>query len=221
MRPIIILGTGELAQLACLYFSHDGDREVLGFTVDRPYLTDSRCADFPVVALDVVASEFPPQDCDMFVAIGYQRLNAARAEKCAQAKAMGYRLASYVSGRSATWPDLQLGENSMVMEGCTVQPFVKIGDGVIVWSGSQISHHATIGDYSFIAAHAVIAGKVNIGRNCFIGVNATIRDKVIVADRTIVGAGALILEDTCENGSYLGAASAHSGIPSSRMSALL
>lgn len=221
MRPIVIFGTGELAQLACVYFSQDSDRKVAAFTVDRKFATGGYCMDLPIVPFDEVTTHFPPDQYDMFVAVGYARLNAARAEKCAAAKLMGYHLTSYVSSRSSVWPDLLVGENCLVMEGNVIQPFVKLGNNVIVWCGSLFSHHVVIGDNVFVAAHAVISGHVSIGQNCFIGVNATIRDKVQIADRTIVGAGALILEHTQENCSYLGTASTNSGIPSHRLSALL
>ena len=221
MRPIIIFGIGELAQLACVYFTNDSDRKVAGFTVDREYAKGGYCMNLPIIPFDEVATRFPPAEYDMFVAIGYARLNAARADKCKAAKELGYQLASYVSSRSSVWPDLKVGENCLVMEGTLLQPFVTLGSNAIVWCGSLISHHVEIGDDCFIAAHAVISGHVKIGRNCFIGVNATIRDKVRIADRTIVGAGALILGDTVENSSYLGEPSPKSGVPSHRLSALL
>lgn len=221
MRPIVIFGTGELAQLACTYFSHDSNRTVVAFTVDRKFATGGHCMDLPIVPFDEVTTHFPPDQYDMFVAVGYARLNSARAEKCEAAKLMGYELASYVSSRTSVWPDLQVGENCLVMEGNVIQPFVRIGNNVIVWGGCIVSHHVVIHDNVFVAAHAVISGHVVIGQNCFVGVNATIRDKVRLADRTIVGAGALILENTQENCSYLGTASTNSGIPSHRLSALL
>ena len=220
-RPIVIFGTGELAQLACTYFTHDSDRSVAAFTVDREYIATGQCMSLPVVPFDEVVKRFPPAEYDMFVAIGYAKLNAARAEKCRQAKNLGYQLASFISSRSSVWPDLKVGENCLVMEGNLLQPFVTLGNNIIVWCGSLISHHVEIGDDCFIAAHVVISGQVKIGRNCFIGVNATVRDKITIADRTIIGAGALILANTVENGSYLNEASPKSNIPSHRLSALL
>lgn len=175
----------------------------------------------PLVPFDEVQSQFPPSHYDMFVAVGYSKLNAVRAAKCKEARELGYRLASYVSTRSSVWPDLVVGENCLIMEGNVIQPFVRIGNNVVVWCGSLISHHVEIGDDCFIAAHAVISGLVKIGRNCFIGVNATVRDKVRLADRTIIGAGALILSDTEENCAYIGGASQKSGVPSHRLCALL
>src|SRR5947207_4182273 len=111
MRPVVILGVGELGQLAHYYFANDSPRAVGGFTVDEAYLQSCEFRGLPVVPFERVQQTFPPEEFDLFVAIGYADLNAARARKCAEAKARGYRLASYVSTRASVWPDLTLGEN--------------------------------------------------------------------------------------------------------------
>ena len=221
MRPVIIFGVGELAELAFNYFTHDSPRRVAAFTVDAAYCRDESFQGLPLLPFDQIAGRFSPQDHDLFVAVGYARLNAVRAQKCAESKQLGYRLATYVSSKCVSWPDLQIGENCLVMEGNVLQPLVKIGNNVIVWCNSLLSHHVEVGDDCFISAHAVISGHVKIGKNCFIGVNSTIRDKIRLADRTIVGAGATILADTEENSSYITRGTEKSGIPSHRLSALL
>ncbi len=38
MKPIVIFGAGDIAQLAHFYFTRDGGREVAAFTVDPAYL---------------------------------------------------------------------------------------------------------------------------------------------------------------------------------------
>ena len=212
-RPLVIFGTGELALLAHYYFSNDSRRTVAAFTVDKALLQQESLMELPVVAFEALEIGYPPDQYDLFIAIGYTRLNEARAEKFQDARARGYALATYISSRCTHYPDLIIGDNCFVMEGNILQPFVKIGDDVIIWSGSVISHHANIGDHCFIAAQSVISGKVDIGPYCFVGVNATLRENIVLARNTIVGAGALILESTEENQSYLGDASAKSGIP--------
>jgi hypothetical protein len=50
MMQIVVFGTGEIAELADFYFTHDSEFEVAGFTVDEAYLTEARFRDRPVVA---------------------------------------------------------------------------------------------------------------------------------------------------------------------------
>ena len=220
-KPLVIFGVGELAQLACYYFNHDSSRRVAAFTVDGTHLREDQLMGRPVLPFDEVNAHYAPEEYDMFVAIGYARLNQARAEKCREAKSRGYRLATYVSSRSVTWPDLTIGENCLIMEGNIIQPFVHIGNNVIIWCGSLISHHVEIDDNCFIAAHAVVSGHVKIGAYSFIGVNATLRDKITLAERTLVGAGALVIASTGENTAHLATASTKADIPSHRLQSLL
>jgi NDP-sugar pyrophosphorylase family protein len=48
-----------------------------------------------------------------------------------------------------------LGENCLVLEDNTIQPFASIGRNVTLWSGNHIGHHAQIRDHCFIASHVV------------------------------------------------------------------
>lgn len=195
-KKLVIFGAGDIAQLAWFYFTHDSEREVAAFTVDRSYLQGDEFQGLPLVAADEVVKRFPPDQYDMFVALSYAKRNSIRAQKCADAEAMGYVLASYVSSRLTLFPGTSVGKNCFLLEDNTIQPFVTIGDNVTLWSGNHIGHHSTIEDNCFITSHVVISGGVTVGRNCFIGVNTTVRDHVTIGERTLIGAGSLILHST-------------------------
>ena len=222
MRPIIIVGTGELAQLAYYYFSHDSSHSVSGFAVDAQFMdSQAKFMGLSVVSFEEIEALFPPQRFDLFVAIGYSNLNAARAEKCAAAKARGYRLASYISSRASVWADLQVGENCMIMEGIVIQPFVKIGEGVIMFCSSLVSHHVDIGNYCFVSSEATLCGGVSIGANCFVGANSTIREHLKVGQSCIIGAGTLIARNVPDGSGYIEPGTKDSGMPSRRLRSLL
>lgn len=220
-RPLIIFGTGELAQLAHFYFTHDSTRRVAGFTVDAQYIDTPEYLGLPLVASESLEANFPAESFDLFIAIGYKGLNRFRASRCAAFKERSYSLASYVSSRASVWPDLVIGDNCLIMEGNVIQPFAKIGDGVIMFCNSIISHHAEVGDYCFIGSEATISGGVKIGANSFVGVNSTIREHLTIGCDCIIGAGALIMKDTADDSSYLEQGTPDAGIPSSRMRSLL
>jgi sugar O-acyltransferase (sialic acid O-acetyltransferase NeuD family) len=216
-KPIIIFGTGDLAQVAHFYLTHDSDYTVEAFTVDRDYLSVSTFCDLPVVPFEELENLYPPQDFEIFIAVSYAKVNVVRASKYESAKAKGYRLISYVSSKATTWSDLSIGENCFILEDNTIQPFVKIGNNVTLWSGNHIGHHSTIGDNCFITSHVVVSGGVNIGKNCFIGVNATLRDHINIADKCVIGAGVLLLADVDTEGVYMGTATERSKVPSRRL----
>jgi len=216
-RRLVIFGAGDIAELAHFYFKADAEFDVVGFAVDAAYLTDVAFCGLPVVPFEEVARQFGPDQHDMFVALSYAKLNAVRKEKYLAAKALGYRLASYVSPRATVLNEGRIGENCFILEDNTLQPFVRIGNNVTLWSGNHIGHHTIIQDHCFIASHVVVSGGVEIGEQCFIGVNATLRDHVKVGARCVIGAGALLLSDAAADGVYAAEATERGKIPSSRL----
>lgn len=216
-KPLVIFGSGEIAEIAHYYFSTDSNYEVVAFTVDANYIKESDFCGLPVIAFEDVAKKYPPDSCDFFVALSYSKLNAIRKEKFLTAKEHGYRLANFISSRATILNDGRIGENCFIFEDNTIQPFVTIGNNVTLWSGNHIGHHSVIHDHAFIASHVVISGGVEIGEQCFVGVNATLRDHIKIGDRCVVGAGALLLADAEPEGVYIGTATERSKVPSTRL----
>lgn len=203
-RSLVVIGAGEFAQIACEYFEHDSDYDVVAFSVEREYLTQPVLADRPVVAFETLEAHYPPADVDVFVAIPASQLNRLRKRLYLDAKNKGYRLASYVSTRAFVWRNVELGENTFIFEGNVIQPFVRIGNNCILWSGNHVGHRTVVHDHVFIASHAVISGYCEIGEGSFIGVNATFNDHVKVALDNVIGAGALVTRNTEPGRIYVG-----------------
>jgi sugar O-acyltransferase (sialic acid O-acetyltransferase NeuD family) len=201
MKKIIVFGAGEIAQLAHYYFSKQGTYEVCAFSVDDEYLKETTFCGLPVVPRSQLKSAYPPERFGAFAALSYAHMNALRAEKYAELKAMGYQIVSYISPQCTRLTD-EIGENCFILEDNTLQPFSKIGNNVTLWSGNHIGHHAQIGDNCFITSHVVISGGVKVGNNAFIGVNATLRDHIVIGEATMIGAGAIIIKDTAPKQVY-------------------
>ncbi|MFA5974934.1 MAG: acetyltransferase [Elusimicrobiota bacterium] len=204
MKKIVIFGTGDVAELAHFYMTHDSERRIAAFCADGDQIQSKAFCGLPVVPFENVQKEFPADRFDLFIALSYNKLNETRARKYTEAKAKGYTLASYVSTRSVTWPDLTIGDNCFIMENQTIQPFVKIGNNVTLWSGNHVGHGAVIDDHVFVTSHVVISGHVKVGAFSFLGVNCTLKDGITLAPKTVVGAGATVLSNTQENGVYTG-----------------
>lgn len=216
-NKLVIFGTGDIAQLAHYYFTTDSNYEVVAFSVDSAYISNSTFCGLPVIAFEDVVKHFPPESHEFFIALSYTKLNAVRKEKYFAAKAIGYEIASYISTRATVLNDHKVGENCFILEDNTIQPFAIIGNNVTLWSGNHIGHHAHIKDHTFIASHVIISGGVQIGEQCFVGVNSTLRDHINVGDKCVIGAGALLLVDAEAEGVYIGAATERSRVPSTRL----
>ena len=194
-KRVVIFGVGELAELAHFYFTNDSNFEVCGFTIDKNLIIDDDFKGLPIVDYENVCNIFPPTEYHMFIAIGYSNLNKNRREIYEDAKKKGYNLASYVSSKSTSWPGLEVGENTFIMEDNSIMPFCKIGNNVLVWVNSMLAHHMIIKDHVTIASHCSIGGKVVIEEMAFIGQNSSIRDNVKIGKGAVIGTAANVVKD--------------------------
>ena len=192
MKPLILFGTGKIAEVLLYFFQHHSDRKVVACTVDAPYVPGAEWQGLPVVPFDAIAAQYPPEQYDMFVAVGYQDMNALREKKCAEARALGYTLASYIDPGAGAPRDLAHGDNCFVMNQALIHPRVQLGNNVFVWSGAMVGHHSVIGDNCWLTSCTNISGVVTVGANCFFAVNSTVGHGVTLGEECFVGANALV-----------------------------
>lgn len=205
-KPLAIFGTAEIATLARFYFEHDSPYRVVAFTADDEYVKESELEGLPVMPFSDLQRDLPPEECDLHVGLSYQGLNQLRQRKYEQARAAGYRLATYVSSKSSYWPtDLVVGDNCLILEDQTIQPGVRIGNNVMLWSGNHIGHGTEIRDHVYIASQVCISGHCVIGERTFMGVNATTRDFVTIGPDTFVAMDASVVRDIAAGSVVLGA----------------
>ncbi len=201
-KKLVIVGSGETGLIAYEYFQFDSDYEVVAFSVNKQYITDTIICDLPVVPLETLEEKYSPKEYDVYVAISSGKLNRNRTKVYQESKAKGYKCASYISSKAFVWRNVEVGENCFIFENNTLQPFVKVGDNVTLWSGNHIGHNSIIKDNCFISSHCVISGFCEVGENSFLGVNCTIEDNTKIAKDNFIGADALIQKDTSEKDFY-------------------
>lgn len=203
-KPLVIFGSAEIATLARYYFENDSDYRIVAFTVDDAYVDRPEIDGLPLLPFSQVAERFPPGEAEIHVALSYKLLNRRREEKFHQAKQAGYRLASYISSRSVTWPDLKHGENCFILENQTLQPTVELGDNVMLWSGNHIGHGTHIASHAYVASHVCISGHCRIGERSFLGVNSAVRDFCTIGADCFIAMQAAVMNDVPDGGMVLG-----------------
>jgi len=219
MKKLIIFGIGEQAEMAYYYFKNDSNYEVVGFTVDKEFKDKDSLFELPIIDFDSINNSHSNKEYELFIAIGYNKVNKIRTDKYLEAKEKGYKIASYISTKSSIFTN-DIGENCFILEDNTIQPFVTIGNNVTLWSGNHIGHHSIIKNNCFITSQVVISGGCIIDEFTFIGVNATLRDHIKIGKSNVIGAGALILGDTEDNKVYTEKATEVSRVPSNRLRGL-
>jgi sugar O-acyltransferase (sialic acid O-acetyltransferase NeuD family) len=192
---LVLIGDSAFAEVAHEYFTYDSEYEVVAFSVEKEYVRRDVFLSLPVVPFEELEQRYAPADHHFFAAVVYTQHNRLRARLYQEAKAKGFRPASYISRRAFVWRDVRLGEHCFIFENNVIQPRVRIGDNVVLWSGNHIGHHSAIGDHCFFSSHVVISGYVAIGESCFFGVNATVGNNVAIGEKSLIGAGALVLAD--------------------------
>jgi sugar O-acyltransferase (sialic acid O-acetyltransferase NeuD family) len=217
MKNLIIFGIGEQAEIAYYYFKKETEFRISTFVVDQEYIKKETFIDhIPVCSTETVLEKYPPENCIIFIAIGYSNLNKLRKEKYNLFKEKGYAFASFISNKAINYAK-SIGENCFILENNVLQPFVEIGNNVTLWSGNHIGHHSIIEENCFITSQVVISGGCKIGKETFIGVNSTIRDHLVIGKSNVIGAGSLILKNTNDNEVYVEKSTELSRVPSNRL----
>lgn len=196
MTRLVLAGNAVTAEILLSYLKDDSRYEVAGLVVDDEYVARATVTSLPTTPLSQAKDRFPPENCRILMAVGYDDLNRVRESLYRRLKEMGYRMETYVHPHALVHTAVPLGEGSIVLPGAVVEPQAAIGANTMVWCNVTVAHHSKVGDNCWVAAGTVIAGQASVGRNSFVGVNATIVNKVSVGDHNIIGAGALVSRDT-------------------------
>lgn len=204
-KKLIIFGAGTLAHLAYEYFTYDSEYEVVCFTVEKKYIKEKQTfCGLPVIAFENIEETFSSGEYEMYIALGWYKLNRNRLHFYNLAKEKGFHLASYISSKAFVWHDVEIGDNCMIMEECILHPFSKIGNNVTLWSSCCIQHYSYVKDNCSLVARCVVAGNTTIGENSFLGVNVSVGDSLNVAADNFIAMGSVIRKSTVENAVYEG-----------------
>jgi sugar O-acyltransferase (sialic acid O-acetyltransferase NeuD family) len=190
-KPLVIFGSGKIAEAVSYYFNRDSDYIINAYILDDAYVKDEFFMGKPVVKLSDVQERFNPQTYTVFVAVGYQGMNALRSEKYHFFKNLGYSFATYKSPH--VYGEYIIGENTIVMDGANIQPYASFGNNVFVWGGAMVGHHTIINDDCWLTGGCLIGGSVNLGRGTFIGMGAIVGQEVKTGIECMLGAGTLTI----------------------------
>lgn len=203
-EKLVIVGDGEMAEIAYEYFTFDSPYEVVAFAVEEKYYSKVELYGLPVVRFEEFEQRFDPSVHRVYVAITSTQLNRPRARLYGAVKEKGFRCASYVSSKAFVWRNVSIGENTFIFENNVLQHHVSVGNNVILWSGNHIGHRTVIKDHCFLSSHVVVSGYCEIGEYTFMGVNSSVGNNLTVARDNVIGQGAVIHKATEPGKVYVG-----------------
>ena len=198
MEKIIIYGNGKIAKIIYQFVKKQFD--VAAFTVDKGCLEENEVEieGVPLVAFEKLETIFSPEAHKMLICIGYVQMNNIRENKYLESKEKGYEFINYIHPSVDMHDNIKIGENNIILDQVTIQPYVDIGSSNFIWSNAVVAHGARIENTNWITSGVVISGDVTIKSKCFLGVNATIGHNVTINDETFLGANTLVTKSTKE-----------------------
>lgn len=160
-------------------------REIMGFKVIGP----SNIADSLI------------NEYDMFVAIGNNITRARLQKRLTQS---GARFATLIHRNAIVGMDVTVGNGTVIMGGCVINPSTKIGDGCIINTGSTIDHDNNIEEYVHISPGVHLAGTVSVGKSTWLGIGSSVINNIEIASEVIIGAGSVVVKNINQPGTYIG-----------------
>ena len=194
MKKVIIYGNGKMAKIVYQYIKKEF--EVVAFTVDEKFIKEREIESLPLVPFDKIESIYSPKKYQMIIAIGYIQMNTIREQKYLEAKSKGYEFFNYIHNSVMQHDTMVIGENNIILDNVSIQPYVEIGSSNFIWSNAVIAHGSIVGDANWVTSGVIVSGDVVIRSKCFLGVNATIGHNVILEDETFIGANTLMTKNT-------------------------
>lgn len=199
MKDLIIIGNGSFARLLHYYVTEYKEWKVAAFSVDKAYIGKgaSICPDgINVVPFETLEKEFPPENYEVLLGIGYSKMNQVREDLFFRCKQKGYTVASFIHPSALISKGVEMDEGNIILEHSIIQPFVTLGKGNLIWHGVKVAHDDVIGNFTTLCQNTSIAGVTYVGDNCFLGNSCIVLNGLTIAKATLVGAGAIVKKDT-------------------------
>lgn len=200
-KNLVIYGNGSIAIM--LYYYLKDHYNIVGFCVDQCCIVDSKLESLPVVSFEKVDVLFPPIDHVMIIAVGFVQMNKIREKKYEEAKKRGYDLISYIHPTVSYSPNVEFGQNVIILEFTSIHSGSKIGHNTFISSNSNIGHDCKIANHCWINAGVSIAGGTSINDKSFFGMNSCVGNGISIAEKTFIGASTYINKNTQPGDVYL------------------
>jgi sugar O-acyltransferase (sialic acid O-acetyltransferase NeuD family) len=200
---VFVFGAGGHAKVVIDVLERGNFYEVAFAVDDSPNPATTTLCGYPVITgrEQFVALRSTQKVSSGIVAVGD---NPARAEISKWLLSLGFKLVTIQHPSAQLARGVILGDGSVVMAGCVINPDTSIGRYVIINTGSTVDHDCTIGDAVHIAPGCNICGGVSVGAGTFVGAGTTIIPGLKIGSNVLIGAGSTVLSDIPDNAKVAG-----------------
>ncbi len=220
LKDVVMISVGSAAEVLAYYLDHMSGLNLVGFVVDRAFLTEQEFLGRPVTAWEDLTARYPPGTVKLIGPPTYARLNTYRRDRYIEGKAWGYEFASYVHPGSMVMTD-DIGDHCVILHGVTVLPRTRICDNVVIWCDTHVGHHCVIGAHTFLSAQVGIAGNTIIGEECYLAGKVGVTNGRRIGERSAIMNAALVKDDVPDDSVIVGPDAISKPYPSGRIKRLL
>lgn len=198
-NEIIIFGTGLLSEVVTEYFENFSSYNIHGYMHD----SEKKISNFLKKPVYHYSQIDELKDKSFFIAVGYRNMNTIRENIFNNLKKKKVKFVNFIHPNVKVFKSSNIGENVMILENNTIQPYVKISSNTFIWSSNHIGHHTIIDKNVFISSNVVVAGNCFIGKNSFLGINSSISDSTIIGESNFIGPNSLVKKKTGSNDCFI------------------
>ena len=196
MIKVIVYGNTVISKMIYYDALERSDLRIVCFTVDREYLHEGQFMGLPQIDFAEIDGLYPPADYGMLAVMSGFSCMRSREKMYLQAKSRGYRLINYISPRVDITPEVQMGENNIILGSTHIGIDGRMGNNNLIRQNVYLGHDFILGSHNFISAGSNIGGHCQIKNACYIGIGATVSNNLVVEEETLIGAGSVVIRNT-------------------------
>ncbi|HWQ89334.1 MAG TPA: hypothetical protein VN374_05120 [Desulfitobacteriaceae bacterium] len=146
-NKIIVYGSRMLARMLYYDSLRHPDFKIEAFVQDESYLDKSGYyLGLPLVGFKSVTEYYPTSSYDMIVLTASYDDMRNRESLYRKAKALGYNLRNYLSPSSIVSPDVEMGDNNLILEQVYLGAKGRMGSCNTIRQQVYIGHDFTLGN---------------------------------------------------------------------------
>lgn len=198
-EKLIIVGTGLSAKQVFDFIKMHNLFDIMGFAIDSAYKKEELYQGLPVFDLENLKEHIDIKTTQIYVALGWNKLNADRRKLYLRLKEDGYSFANLISPLAVIRGTLD-GDNIWINDYSVLQSDSKIESNVVIRENVLIGNGSIIEPHCFLGVHSIVGGGARVGQQTFVGMRGTVFDGRRVGQKCLIGACAVVkrhLPDFC------------------------
>ena len=151
MKSVVIVGTGDFADLVYDTIVNDMNLSVVGYLVDSKYIQENSYRGLPVRPFEEVEKYFSSEEYAMVIGFVGGKMYSQRYEKYKILKSKGYEMLNVVHSSAQISKDSIIGDGNIFLQYTIVAMGTKIGNCNVFTPKSYVCHHVKVGNANYFA----------------------------------------------------------------------